>query len=267
MGLVVTFIDIGDLVEARKKLEDLASKYSALVQHSNDSIAIVTTNGRILEVNNWLDDSVPPASMVGSYLTDLLEDDRQRVILTTALRNVFERREAISIRLALGQDEPDGIHVEMTFIPAYDPPQGEPLLRDTIMTITRDISEETRHRAEIEETLIDYQAKLDAQSLQGGLANLEGDVIQWNKSRFDDAPSDKIMKSNIRDFLKDDGLKNFEEAFKRVKNGSFEEQVIYKLKDTSLLEFPEGITELAVTYRPLIVDGKIRLIGIQTEER
>ena len=263
VGLVITFINIGDLVETRKQLEEMASKYEALVQYSADTIAIVNTNGRIIELNNWVREGVEPQSLLGTYLTDLVTDDRQTVILSNALRNMFDNRQSDRITLTIGDEVDEEMHLDVTLIPAYDPPVGEPLIRDTIMIMMRDISREVRYRLRAKAIMEAYQQQLEELNVEGGLTDLEGNVVDWNWTEYDDVTAETFKQRNIREFLTDIGLKKFNPLYERLRNGSFEEVMDYIQEDTTLV-FPEGVKRLNITYRPLIIDGNLRFITIQT---
>ena len=259
-GLVVTFIDIGDLVDTRKRLQDMATKYEALLKHSEDSIAIVGSNGKIQEINKWVETDHTLESLIGTYFSDLIEKDSQRVIFDRSLRGVFDNRSASQIQLTLRGNSPSGVHLDMAFIPTNQGTGTDRKQEPQVMIIIRDISEQVRNEHHTSTIIQNYQEQLDTQNVQGGLISVDGTIIYLNRSTEPGASVEKFVQHNVQDFLTDTGKQKFRGAIDRIVNGSFIEDVHYSSDDLEVA--PAGEDGTKVVYRPIIADGEIRLIGI-----
>ena len=259
-GLVVTFINIKDLVDTRKRLEDMATKYKALLVHSSSTIVLVGAAGRIQEINKWVKPDRKPEELVGKYFTDLVAEDSQRVIFDNALRRVFTEHQPAQIQLVLEGTEPDGVHLDVALIPASENLAGERVSEPQVLLIIRNVSKRVHHDHHTNSILEEYRQRLNHLDTQGGLIDPDGKIIYLNRSTDPTHQAVDYMDRNVRDFLTPSGQVKFERALERIANGSFEEIIQYLPED--LLIAPIKETGTRVIYRPIIADRTLRLIGL-----
>ena len=115
-GVVITFVDINDLVRTRRRLTDMARKYEAIFHTTKEVIAIVRNNSRIEDVNRPLVD-YSDKQLIGMYFTDLIEDNKGKVRFTEALRKSFDQHRVELLALTLQSREGETTRVEIEFIP------------------------------------------------------------------------------------------------------------------------------------------------------
>ena len=262
-GLVVTFININDLVDARKRLEDMATKYQALLVHSQDTIIIVGAAGRIREINKWVKPKQTPEELIGRYFSDLIVEDSQKVLFDNTLRSVFSKHQPVQVRLALDGPGPAGVHLDMAFIPAHEDLTGKRVSEPQVLLIIRDVSEHVRHEHHTNAILEDYRHRLNQMDTQGGLIDPDGQIVYLNRNTDPNRQLNDYKDRNVKDFLTSTGTQKFERALERIANGSFEELVHYLPDD--LLIAPIEPSGTRILYRPIIADRELRLIGLTAQ--
>ena len=264
-GLVVTFINISDLVDTRTRLEDMANKYQALLLHSEETILIVGGNGKIKEANKWMEDNYDADDLSDLYFSDLLESNDQRALFEKSLRKVIDDNSPEHIRLSLRGVLPGGLHTDMAIIPAHRDEKSEKEYdQPEVLVILRDVSEQLRNEYYTQTVIDDYRQLLDKDDILGGLLDLSGNIVYLNRSVNPEVAAEEFMKHKVQDYLAPSGITKFERMMERLTNGSFEESVQYLPED--LLIAPQKESGTLITYRPIISEGEIRLIGITGEQ-
>lgn len=261
-GLVITFVAIDDLVIARKRLVAMAKMYEAIIENSRDTIAVVTENSRIEEINHSFGGKTPSA-LLDTYFTDLLSDDTQRAKFTKAIRRVFDQEESIRRSLQIAVDGAEGErvgqrYVIIEFIPTvtFVDHSEERLARRATLLI-RDVTEEELEKQETKKLLAEYKDAIEKSERQGGLIDMNGNIVHLNRSREADMSVEDYLQQSIYDFLTSSGRQLYDAAIKRIKQGSFREIVAYQAKDLRY-----GAEPVAVEYQPIISNGEIIFINV-----
>ncbi|WP_420460812.1 chemotaxis protein CheB [Neolewinella sp.] len=232
-GVVITFVDINDLVRTRQRLTDMARKYEAIFHTTQEVIAIVRNNSRIEDVNRPLADYTTQ-QLVGMYFTDLIDDAQGKVQFTEALRQSFDQHRLERLTLTLRPQEEEMTKVEMEFIPIAVKSDAEPA-SDTVeqaMIIIRDITSLENER-------------LIFLNQRSGLAY--------------QAPH--YVNRKIGDMLTPAGLQRYRMAVERLQAGESSVTVTYPVE-----ELAEETVPLTVVYRPIFSRDRIVLISFEIEQ-
>ena len=261
-GLIVTFIDIGDLVEARQRLRDMASKFQALLDYSADTIMIVDRTGRIQSSNSGLA-GFNANQLRHRYLTDFIDDDSQRVRFTQALRTAFDEGRQTSELLQLNGPDPTQAtndFVEIAFIPTpEDDPSDRAALREEAMLIIRHATQRVRERNQRAALIAEFSQRKGADGQQGGLMDVNGFIIYLNSSQSSELGTEDFTQRNVREFLSPSGQRLFSTAVGRLLEGSAEEIVTYRPEDLLL---PGNQDSIRVSYRPISFQGEIVFLDV-----
>ena len=148
-GVVITFVDINDLVRTRQQLTDMARKYEAIFHTTQEVIAIVRSNSRIEDVNRPLA-QYGTKQLIGMYFTDLIDDDQGKVQFTESLRKSFDQHRVEILALTLRPRGGEITRVEIEFIPIAEQPGASPTQEgvEQAMIIIRDITSLENERIE-----------------------------------------------------------------------------------------------------------------------
>ncbi len=259
-GLVVTFININDLAEARRELMDMATKYQALLQYSQDTIVIVGSTGKMQEINKWLEKDTDKDELIGTYFVDRIEDYNQRALFEAALRKVFDEQQPNHLQLTLKGSIPTGMHLDLTFISAHENISGDQVPNPQVMLIMRDISAQITDAHYTKNIIQEYRTRLEQKTTFGGLMDLEGNIIYINDSGVPELGTENFVNHKVTDFLSPSGRVKFKRAIERLANGSFKEEILYSPDDLTI----PPVTDIGtrVTYHPIIADNEVRLIGL-----
>ena len=263
-GLIITFINIGDLVETRLNLAETARKFRAIFRHTDDTIILVDRSGRITELNHWMRDKPPYQELVTTYLADMIGEDREQLLFNNALRVVFDEQKAITHKIRISSQEEEVIYGEFTFIPIQSEiVKGQEDGAAKAMIIIRDLSTDFIDRKRTQEIIKQYRDRLIEveKQQQMGLMTLEGDIVDLNYSTAEGMEVDDFIQRNVEDFLTNSGIKMVRAAFKRLIAGSKREMITYQKQDLTI-PLTEGVP-IQVQYEPLIIKGKVAFVIVK----
>ncbi|WP_026231928.1 CheR family methyltransferase [Neolewinella persica] len=260
IGLIITFIDINELVEARQELSETAAKYEVLLNYSENSIALVSQRARIEQINRWISPDVPVENLLGAYIVDVIEDDVEQLKFHNALRSVFDEKVAITEKIKISGEGESAVYAEITFIPNPARTNGSHGSReDQAILIMRDVSSEVIELQNTLTLLEQYRKRLRATETQAGLMDLDGNILDLNKSHEPYKGPEDFIQKNIREFLTESGWELIKEALSRIENGSYREVVVYQKEDLTISGYGDS---LAVAYEPVISGGEIICVTV-----
>lgn len=256
-GVVITFIDINELVKARQKLKEMANKYRAIFQNTEEGVLVIRESGKIEEANQKIVGS-SVEMLVGEYFSELIAQDEQKVVFNNLLRSAFDEKQAASIKIVLSGPKNKLLHTRMEIIPTYS--EEQPLEQqeyDRAVLLLHDESEWERERQEREDLLNSYQKSLATVESRGGVLALDGEILALNFSNSLELSSEDYLTRNVRDFLTESGVSKINYAFEKIMAGSLLEEVSYLSKD--LLHQPGP---LLIQYRPVRSSQGIAFITV-----
>lgn len=255
IGLILNFIDITDLVEARLLLKQTAAKFEALLQNSTDTIMVVDARGRVQQINHWLEPEPRTQKIVGTYLIDLIENDGERMQLQDALRRALDEGLATKKILRISDRDNLNLYAEFCLLPGgTDEDQTEEASQEYAILIIRNVSPEMHEKLETVALLNQYRAQLKESQNQAGIMDLKGNIIDLNRSTQASMSTDDFIQKSVYDFLTDSGRAKIDAAFGALKRGSTSETVHYQADDLNL---KEPLAEVTVNYTPLMINGEI----------
>lgn len=262
-GVVITFMDINDLIRSRRRYTDLARKYEAIFHNTKETIAVIRQNSRIEEINQ------PIAGrdideLTGAYFLDLLATDQEKVRFNEVLRGSFDRNEVTTMVGNLQTQYQSLVHVNIEIIP-INPVESSTEEANTIeqaVIIIHDVTDRERRRRESAKLIADYQTRLEKLQQAAGLIDLEGKMVHMNHTVPElDLGLNDYIEHNVRDFLTEQGQQRFDGAVNKLKHGSTSERVDYPLEELKQDRVPR-----TVIYRPVLAYGKMVFISFEIQE-
>ncbi|MBB4078441.1 two-component system CheB/CheR fusion protein [Lewinella aquimaris] len=259
-GVVITFVDINDLVRTRKRLTDMATKYEAIFHNTQEIIAIVKENSRIEDINLPMP-GYSQEALLGIYFTDLIGSAQDKVRFSDSLRNTFDTARVNLVNIALKSDAGTDTKIEIELIPIgnFEGNSREEATVDQVMLIIHDITNVELERKQATQTIERYQRMMSNLHRAAGLINLENErlVMVNNVQRFEDG-KDNYLQRPLSEFLTTSGLARFRAALQRIKDGELQVLVEYPVD-----ELRESDKVLQVIYRPVYLKDKLSLISFE----
>ena len=256
-GVVITFVDIRDLIETRHQLTDLAHKYRAIFDYADEVIAIIRENSRILEINQSLV-GVPEDSVIDTYLADYITSDEDKVRFSEALRSIFDAGSVQSLAITLGGENGETVYAQLEVIPIQQFDGESEGSVEQAMVILHDITELTEQRRAADAIIAQYQMILANNSTGGGLIDMSGNLATLNDvGIFEDRTSEYLSK-NLRAFLSPAAMNRYRLALQKIRSGAESATVFYPAS-----ELINDESDRTVCYRP-VYDGD-RLLFLSFE--
>ncbi|CAH0999774.1 Protein-glutamate methylesterase/protein-glutamine glutaminase [Neolewinella maritima] len=260
-GAVITFVDTNDLVMTRRRLTDLAHKYEAIFQNTQEVIAIVENNSRIKEINRSLAGR-SKQELLDTYFTDLVLDDPGKVQFTEMLRAAFDHRQVDVLALSLPSTGDEAARVEAEFIPilttSTDPLTAKESTVTHTMIIIHDITSHENQRIEYDQVVQRYERLLSHVSQPAGLFDMNERIVFMNERTTLARKHTYYLQRSITDLLSPEGVNRFRRAVEQLKQGQKTIEVNYP--DEELLEETQA---LRVRYRPVFADDEMVLISFE----
>lgn len=263
-GLILTFVDINELVETQAHLAALATKYKAILQHANQSILVLDQSGRVLEANHWpwLDHHAD--DLIDKYLVDFITETKgEWTGFMTALRITFEQGIRQVINVEIPAAEGNANYAELTLIPLNleGADENERSVDTRALVIIRDTTESVLRRREQGELLERYRRRMDRNRGEFAFLELDGTIIDLTSSVATGLEPSDFIENNVYDFLTPSGAAKIKQAFAGIMEGSLIECVTYHAEDLKL-DNPQ--LPIRIEYRPVITRGEIRFILVHT---
>ena len=259
-GIVITFVDINDLVRTRRRLTDMANKYRAIFENTEETIVVMRENSRIEEVNQALT-GLNREQLLGQYFTDLIDTDQEKVRFNECLRTSFDNHEVASLELSLKSQSDGIIYTKLEIIPIAESEEGKDEVNRVkqVMAIVHDITTLQEEREESSAMITKYADALFALQQDAGLLDLEDRMISVNHMRGHMHERGHYVDKNLSDFVTKEGMAKYREAVRRLKGGSLVEKVTFELEDLT-----DDNQARTVLYRPVYLDGKLAFISFET---
>ena len=258
-GVVITFVDITDLVRTRRRLTDMARKYEAIFRTTQEVIAIVRSNSRIEDANRSLA-GYPTEELIGMYFTDLISDDQGKVQFTEELRKASDGQQVDVLTLTLAPKDLEEVRIELEFIPIAR--SGEradsPETQEQTMMIIRDITLLENERLEATQVIERYEYLLGNLPQIAGLFDTEEQLIYMNQRSGLANDATFYLHRKMSDMLSPIGLQRYRDAVRRLKSGEPFVEVVYQVGEALAEARP-----LDVIYRPIFLMDRLILISFE----
>ncbi len=260
-GVVITFVDINDLVRTRRRLTELAQKYEAIFHNTQEVIVVVRESSKIDEINHPLAGQQAEA-MTGSYFTDLIATSEEKVKFSEVLRTSFDAQRVGTITLSLKPQGDTGQRVEAEVIPITRSFTSNPTNEEVeqAMIILHDITLVELERKETSKIIRHYQQVLSKMQQGAGLIDIEERLVLFNHlDPLDNGPEFNLPR-RLTDFLNDKGMARYRSALDRIERGESVVEVGYdpeEMKDSTL--------PLRVNYRPVYSNEKLVFVSFELE--
>ena len=262
-GLIVTFVNISDLVETRTELDAMARKYQAIFQHSADTFLVLNENGKILETNHWFGRKLPDGggALTDEYFVDLLATDKEKVRFSTLLRQVIEEHTTVGDNFDLLVEPAGGERsVAVVCYPVVSQAEQTGPGDLQIVMVVQDRTRQQVEKQRFHYLLNEYSRRLKADGTQGGLMQTDGVILGLHNSDTPDGTEATFVESNTYNYLSASGKELLDRAIGNILEGSKREVVRYRPED-----FGGGYPgrDMTVQYEPVMSGGKVLMILVK----
>ena len=259
-GIVITFVDINDLVRTRRRLTDMAHKYEAIFENTEETIAIMRENSRIEEINRSFAGR-GTSDLIKGYFTDLIATDQDKVKFNESLRASFDNGEVSNLEISLITMGNSTMYTKLEVIPIVNSDDGD--VRESsveqAMVIIHDYTTIEKERKETSAVISQYAEALYQLQQDAGLLDLEERMVNVNHMRGHMYAPDHYKDKYLSDFVSPEGMEKYRTAVKKIKAGSPFERV-----DFTLEELTDDNQARSVIYRPVHLNGELSLISFET---
>ena len=257
-GIVITFVDINDLVRTRRRLTDMAHKYEAIFENTEETIAIMRENSRIEEINRSFAGREVP-ELVKGYFTDLIATDQDKVRFNESLRASFDNGEVSNLEISLRTPESSTMYTKLEVIPIVNSEDGRRESVEQAMVIIHDFTTIEEERKESSAVISQYAEALFQLQQDAGLLDMDERMINVNHMRGHMHAPDHYQDKYLANFVSTEGMKKYRAAVKKILAGSPFERV-----DFTLEELTDDNQARSVIYRPVHLNGELTLISFET---
>ncbi|WP_116107870.1 chemotaxis protein CheB [Lewinella sp. IMCC34191] len=259
-GIVITFVDINDLVRTRRRLTDMANKYEAIFDNTEETIAIMRENSRIEEINRPLAGQ-QAKELIGKYFTDLIGTDQEKVRFNECLRASFDEHVVTNLDISLTSEVEGTVYTKLEVIPIADTIDVTDQRTEIsqVMVIIHDFTTVEEERQESTAIIAQYAQALTVLQQDAGLLDMDERMINVNHMRGHIHERDHYVNKRISDFVSPGGLEKYRKAVKKIRGGSLVERI-----DFTLEELTDDNQARTVLYRPVYMDGKLAFISFET---
>ncbi|NJB84746.1 two-component system CheB/CheR fusion protein [Lewinella marina] len=260
-GVVITFVDINDLVHTRRRLTDMAQKYAAIFNNTEETIAILRENSRIEEINRSLGGREREA-LVGTYFSDLISAVEDKNRFNEGLRATFNGKGAGQLSLSIEDQSGQTLYLDLQLLPIVqdgrEPDTGEV---HQVVVLVHDVTHFEVERQESNAIIDQYKKTLSYLQQDAGLLNLNEQLILVNHMPTHQRAPEQYPQRYLSDFVRPEGLERFRQALARLRDGSPMEEVRYT--EDELLD---DAHPRRVLYRPVYINNRLRYISFEVVE-
>ena len=258
-GVVITFVDINDLVQTRRRLTDMARKYEAIFSNTEEVIAVVRENSRIEEVNHALAGR-EREDLLTTYFNDLIATDQDKVKFNDCLRSTFHDHEVNVLNVTVTGPAGESMYLKLEIIPILIDPKQEGESPEVVQAtvIVHDITVFETERLASTEIIDQYRRALGHLPQDAGLIDMEERMVLVNHMPTHVRSPEQYSNRKLSDFIGPDGMKRYRAALKRLMDGSAVEELDYSQDDLVDDSHPRK-----VLYRPIYINGKLRYVTFE----
>ncbi|WP_116124981.1 chemotaxis protein CheB [Lewinella sp. IMCC34183] len=258
-GVVITFVDINDLVQTRRRLTDMARKYESIFQNTEELIVMVRENSRIEEINHALGGR-SREELIGSYFTDLIASNQDKVKFSEGLRTTFQEMEVTTIKtMVIGKGE-EKFYLKVEIIPILIESDQAGIMRDVEQAtiIIHDVTRFEVERQASTRVIDQYKRALGYLPQDAGMLDMEERMVLVNHMPTHTRQPDAYSNRKLQDFVSEEGLKRYREAVERLRQGSVVEEVDFREEDLIDDAHPRK-----VLYRPIYINGTMHYVTFE----
>lgn len=254
-GLVITFVDVNDIIKVREDMTFLAEKFKAIFQNAEDVILELNSEGRIEQISK----KVGPFSE--SFLKDRpiyeLVAENDRSTLRNNIKKLVNSFTPTSLLLSVpSHSSKQAPHqYQARFIPVRRT-KGTPD-RVSIIVVLHDISSVLEEQKAFLQNVKEYQAFMDNARHQIALIDRDGVIKYINYTKHTGLQKKEMIGTRIYDYLTEDQIENVKESVENIFAGEPFDRIKFFFKD----QFNnEDFFELIGT--PVIIDKVIKYVAL-----
>lgn len=258
-GLVISFVDVNELIIVREQIETFANKFQAIFEHSKELIIVLERDGSIRRINQPIGGHSPQQLLSTNFfeiLPGALSDQLQALMNKT-----YEEQLTQEIAFELPDGKNNTRFYKGSVIPVKDQTMPDQPIR-RIMLMLLDITNDMRAVQQMEETIVVFQAFMDNTVQQIILVDRQGIIKHINFIRFNQLERSDLIGTSIFNYSDEYQTIQIGKAIEQVFAGKTVERIEYEVnhpdgykREVELIGTPVIINE-AVRYAALIVHLK-----------
>lgn len=254
-GLVVTFVNIDDLMATREQVNQLALHFHAIFHYSTDYIWILEPDGIIRRINQTFG-RYTTLQAKGVPFTDLLPETISPQI-ESAFEKVMETGQMQQHHVAIDMLRDQVRQFHLRLLPVSE--EGElPGSIHTVMLIMKDITLERHLQQELEESLAEYKSFMDNAEDQIVLIDQHANIKYLNHTRHPTLEKQQLIGENIHRYLPEEASTLLSETVERI----FQGQASGQIELTNPADAADRSMVVRIILTPVILDDDVRYASL-----
>ncbi|WP_170110555.1 PAS domain-containing protein [Flavilitoribacter nigricans] len=259
-GLVITFVDVNELIRIREQMLTFAKKFKAIFQNSDDIILELDAVGDIEEASNGIG-PYSKGALVGKNIFEVLPGEETRR-LKAELEDMSKKFRPLSFEFEIRDQNELSRYYAGTMIPLGDnPPNGSGQVLVSFVAIMQDITKNVNEQHELTQNLAAYEAFMDNALHQIALIDRDGTIKYLNYAQHTGSSKKEMIGTSIYKYLGDSEQGKVRSSIENIFSGNPFETVRFNFVDKN---GREAMIELVAT--PVIIEERIRYVALIGQE-
>jgi len=258
-GLVVTFVNIDDLYQARGRIKNLAGKFEAIFNYADNIILVLDRNGKVLEANRKLG-PYAAKELLGAHLHDLLPKNPGQQIKDT-LQRMFIENKTQKLSIQLNKEKEQRLYYDLSFIPTKHQNNSAVENPAYATVLATDITRREESIRSLENSLNEFKGFMDNAVHQMILVDKESIIRYINRTVYTSSSKEDLIGRKATDFVSPADR----EKYLKMIEGIFDGKPFDSISITHLNEKGEEI-EFELIATPAIINNKIGYVAIISKD-
>lgn len=254
-GLVITFVEIEDLVTTRKSMEVFANRYNSILTHSEHILAAVSNTGEVLSINHDFGKN-SKKDIIGKDIFDVLKLEDKQTFKKNFEKTIREKSVTVTNVCLKNHNEKGDCWYKISVIPETSSLEEEEEV-STVIVMMVDVSNRLRAEREIEISFQNYLAYMNESPYQIALVDEEGIIRHLNYAKRVNKKSSEMVGTNIKEYLNEEGGKTVFKSIQAIFAGDSYSKIEFKWK------YPDGReTNVELFATPVIIKAGVKYVAL-----
>ena len=250
-GLVLTFVDINELVQAKQESARKAEKFRVIFENSDNVILLLDADGQITSANRDLD-GYSARQLEGKALWELLPEEYEKRI-RQYIDAAFEENKIGKILVAFSDHGTKKVFYDLIFLPSFV--EGEHSA--FIMVMAQDVTLRELFKEELTVSLSQYESFMEHTRRPIALIDAQGKITKANQGFYSTYPNRKIKDSNFYDLLPVEDRENVKSIIEDIFNGKPYDEVEFELE-----EEPGKPRKFSMLATPVVIGTEVEQVAL-----
>lgn len=251
-GLVLTFVDINELIKAREYSARKAEKFKTIFENSHNTIILLNEQLQVTSANRDFGPYSPLQLESNELLNFIPSDYRKKV--RNHIDAAFKENRNSRILLSLPNAKRNENYYDMTFFPSF----VESIHSSFVMIIAQDVTLRELLKREVSLSLSQYQNFVEQTKRPIALINSDGEIIQANLGFRSMYETSQPENGNFYNLIPEKDRKKIKRTIKDIFEGIPYEKVEFEMDG----RLSSKHKKLSLIATPVIIEKQVRHVAL-----